>query len=121
MFERLFSGSSTALAEPCFPHMASLEVEEKESEFEVRIELPGFLPEEIDVEVTRDYLLVRARHEEPAPVGAQEGRVDELARRVDLPAGVDVEKVSALYRHGVLQVTLPRSEPTEIRKVPVKL
>lgn len=121
MFERLFSGSATTLEKPWFPHMASMEIEEKEKECEVRIELPGFQPEEIDVEVTEDYLIVRARHEEPAPVGTQEGRVDELARRVDLPHGIDVEKVSALYRHGVLQVTLPRRESAPVRKVEVKL
>lgn len=120
MFERLFSRLPAAIEEPMFPHAAALTTEEKEKEFVILIELPDFTPEEIEVEVTEGWLLVKARHEEKVFCEAGEGEVEELARRVDLPPNIVIDAVTATLRHGVLEVVLPKVEAPRVRQVEVK-
>jgi HSP20 family protein len=105
-----------------WPHAWGLTTEEKEKEVVVRVELPGFEPEEIKVELLPERLTVEAEHKEPAEKEAAEGeRVHAHAKRVlTLPPGVEPEKAEAVYRHGVLEVHLPRRPEAVGRRIEVK-
>jgi len=39
---------------------------------------------------------------------------------VTLPAGIDKDKVEAVYQSGVLTVTLPKTEVVRPRRIPVR-
>lgn len=100
--------------------------EEKEKELLVRMELPGFEPAEVKVEMLGDRLTVEAEHREPADkVEKKETEVTERAhthvkRVVTLPSGVELEKAEAAYRNGVLEVRLPRKAEAMGRRIEVK-
>ncbi len=119
MFARLFGNLPATLAEPMFPHVAPLRMEEKEKEIVIRVELPDFTPEEIAVEVTENWLQVKAHHKERVPRAAGEGEVVELGRRVDLPPQLAIDAVTATLRYGVLEVVLPRQTEPRVRQVEV--
>jgi HSP20 family molecular chaperone IbpA len=75
----------------------------------IRAELPGVDPEK-DVEVTVDAgtLTIRAeRREESKQDRHSEFRYGSLTRTVPLPDGADVEKITAKYDKGILEVTVP--------------
>jgi HSP20 family protein len=38
----------------------------------------------------------------------------EICRRIDLPAAIDPDKVSASLNHGVLELTLPKAAPPRL-------
>jgi HSP20 family protein len=105
-----------------WPYAWGLTTEEKEKEVVVRVELPGFEPEEIKVELLGERLAVEAEHKEPAEKAEEKTeRVHAHAKRVlTLPPGVELEKAAAVYRHGVLEVHLPRKPETLGRRVEVK-
>jgi HSP20 family protein len=96
-------------------------VEEGEKEVVFRMELPGFEAAHLEVRLTDHTLEVVAR--EPAAKPAEkEGETPRryVRRAMELPAGLDVNRVEAVYRNGVLEVRVPRlPEPTS-RRIEVK-
>jgi HSP20 family protein len=126
-FENLFNQFFTSwpvLETPEWPYRWGLTMEEKEKEVIVRVELPGFTPEEVKVELVGERLTVEAEHKEPEPKEKEaEKREREYAhvRRVlTLPPYVESEKAEAMYRNGVLEVHLPRKAEAVGRRIEVK-
>jgi HSP20 family protein len=95
-----------------------LDLEEGEADVIVRIDAPGFEPEDFDIQVSGEMLRISAvRKVEKNKEVYSERRLD---RSVMLPAPVNVEKVEALYRNGVLELRLPKTEQARWRKIEVK-
>jgi len=98
-------------------------VEELESKVVVRVELPGFEPAEVKVEVIGETLTVEAEHRE-----TEEEKGEEKAERayahvkrvVTLPAGVEAAKAEAALRNGILEIHLPRKPEARGRRIEVK-
>lgn len=100
-------------------------VAETDKTFEVELELPGMKPEEITVEMRNGDLVVSGEHkEEKEEKGKTFHRVErhygKVYRRVPLPGAVESAKVEAKFHEGVLKVTLPKTEATEVKKIAVK-
>jgi len=105
-----------------WPYAWGLTTEEKEKEVVVRVELPGFEPEEVTVELLAERLMVEAEHKEPAEkeVEKTERAYAHVKRELTLPPGVEPEKAEAVYRNGVLEVHLPRKPEAMGRRIEVK-
>ena len=78
----------------------------------VRLDVPGFKPEEISIELEKGVLTLSGRHEESSEATDErfvrrERRYGSFLRRVSLPDGVDAKKVKAITHDGVLEVTVP--------------
>jgi HSP20 family protein len=95
----------------------------RESEIELRFDLPGIDPDSINVTVDRGVLAVSAhRAEEYADAEKpfiRERVMGSFARRVRLSDSVDAENISAAYDGGVLRVTVPLVERAQPRKIEV--
>jgi len=126
-FEKLFARFTTTwpvMETPEYPW--GLTLEEKEKEVVVRAELPGFEPEEVKVEVAGELLTVEAEHKEPAEEKAEKKEKNvkrayaHVKRVITLPPDVELEKVEAVYRNGVLEVHLPRKPEAVGRRIEVK-
>jgi HSP20 family protein len=96
-----------------------LEMEEKENEYVVRAEVPGFEARELEVNLTGNMLTIRAEHGKGTEAAA-EGPYARLERIVTLPMGVNPEAVEARYHNGVLEVHLPWTAERLPRRVEVK-
>jgi len=105
-----------------WPNTRALSMEENENEVVVRAELPGFEPAEVRVDVLGDRLTVEAEHREPTekPEGNAERTYAHVRRVMTLPPGVNVEKIEATYRNGVLEVHVPRMPEAVGRRIEVK-
>jgi HSP20 family protein len=92
-------------------------------EFVLLFDLPGVDPESIDLTVDQHVLTVRAeRQREPQEgeeVLAAERPQGTFVRRVFLGDTLDTDRISAEYRNGVLQLTIPVSERAKPRKIEV--
>lgn len=125
LFNRVFTGWPVPFEPPW--EMAEpwgLTLDEKEEEFVVRVEVPGFDVSELDVKLTGDVLTIRAEHKEkPRAQGEApyEHRYGCFERTVTLPAGVLPEKIEARYLNGVLEIHLPRTPDVKPRRIEVKL
>jgi len=122
LFERFFGGWPL-IETPETLYRYPLTLEEKDKEVLVRIELPGFAPEEVKVEIQGDMLTIEADHKEVEKAGEEkgEGAYAQVKREIELPVDVELEKVEALYRHGVLEIHLPRKAEALGRKIEVKV
>lgn len=88
-------------------------------------DLPGIDPAKIDVTVTEgNKLTIQAERTMPSDDNAvwvrQERPTGTFLREVTLPVLVDADKVSANYTHGVLKLTLPKSEAAKPRKITIQ-
>ena len=91
----------------------------------ITAEMPGVDKSDLDINVTGDTLtLSGVRQQDELPEGAryhrQERRYGEFNRSVQLPYTVDVNKVKAVYKNGLLTVNLPRVEAEKPKKISVK-
>lgn len=98
-----------------------LTIEELEKEFVVRAELPGFAPEEVKAELNGETLMVEAEHKEPEGEKKEEKTYAQVQRVITLPPDVEVEKVGATYRHGVLELHLPKKAEAVPRKIGIEV
>jgi len=124
LFNRLFNGWPV-LEMPEWPIGWEVTSEEKEKEVIVRMEMPGFEPKELNVEVTGNRLIVEAEHKEPAEKGEKAKEKFERAyahvkRVLTLPSELETEKVEASLRNGVLEVRVPRKAEAAGRHIEVK-
>jgi HSP20 family protein len=119
LFNRFFTDWPIMEA-PNWEYPWGLTTEEKEKEFLVRVELPGFEPAEVKVELTGNLLTVEAEHKVPEEKEKVERAYAHVKRELTLPEGVELEKVEAVYRNGVLEVHLPRKPEAAGRRIEVK-
>jgi len=118
LFDRILTHWPT-VAEDGWMRMAGLEEKETDEAVLIRTDAPGFEPSDFNIEVSGHALAITAEH---TVEGTEKKPTIErsLRRYVTLPATVDPEKVEAKYRHGVLELTLAKTEPTKHHKVEVK-
>lgn len=80
-------------------------------------ELPGVDPQQVDVSVNRNELVIKGRR----PVlGGEADEMREFERRFELPFEVDPESVQARSRHGILQLNLPKAPSAQKRRIAVE-
>lgn len=106
-------------------HVPPIDLSETPTTVEVRIDLPGFKADEINVQLSNNVLTVSGeRQEERKEAGETfhriERRTGSFSRTVALPARVAEEKVDAQYRDGVLTVSMPKTDEAKGRKIKVK-
>jgi HSP20 family protein len=110
------------LARPWAAGMADwaprMDVEDRGQEVVLTVELPGFSPDEVDIDCTDDILTIRGEHRESEE---EEGYRAERSfhRELAVPAGCDTEKIEASFRNGLLRIRLPRVEQQRGRRIPI--
>jgi HSP20 family protein len=98
-----------------------LDIDDQEDKIVVQAEAPGFEPDDFDLQVRDNQLVLCAcQSEENQEEGGRQWRRRELYRSVPLMADVDTEHIDAKYRNGILTVTLPKTEQSMSRKIEVK-
>jgi HSP20 family molecular chaperone IbpA len=104
----------------------ALDVRETENGYELEASVPGFRPEEIEVNVDRDTVTIRGQSQatdekrEGKNYLYRERRSGAFVRSIRLPEPVDGEKVEAVLNNGVLLLQIPRLAQTQRRRVEVR-
>ncbi len=102
----------------------SVDIAESENALLLRAELPGMKIEDVDIELAGDTLTIRGeRHFDGDETRQHFVRVERsygrFQRSFTLGVPIESDQVTASYRDGILEVTLPKSEETRPRKVAV--
>ncbi len=106
--------------------LPAVDVRETKDALEISAELPGLDPKDVEVSVDNGVLTLKgARQFEKATEGETYHRVERsygaFERSFNLPTNVDPEKVQAVYRHGVLHLTLPKREEAKPKSIAIKV
>lgn len=114
--DRFFDQFNRAMSDRMFdtPWMdQTVRMERVEDTYRVVVDLPGFERESIDLTYHDDELTITATQDEHDDTTMRRSEVHE---RVTIPAEVDSDAITATYRNGVLEVTLPVIEVEETGK-----
>ncbi|XP_015781289.1 alpha-crystallin A chain [Tetranychus urticae] len=98
-------------------------INDSEDKFEVNVDCAHFKPEEINVKLADNHLVVEARHEERSDEHGFISRA--FKRRYILPENVEIEKIeSSLGVDGVLKIKAPKKVVNAVtgeKKIPITL
>lgn len=103
----------------------AMDLSETDGAVEVKLDVPGMKPEDIDIQLSGNTLTIKGeRKEEKEEKGRRFHRVERRAggftRTAVLPCDVKDEKVDATYHDGVLTISMQKSEPAKTKKIAVK-
>ncbi len=101
-----------------------IDISETVDEVKVAMEIPGVDPENIDVEVKGDWMRVRGRTERKIESKEKPYRYErtygQFSREFTLPARVRDDQAKAVYKDGVLSITLPKIEEDKRKKISIE-
>ena len=123
--DRLFSAFEPSTRTESLPDTwrPAVDVTESEAGWTVEMDLPGVPRENVKVTAKQGVLTIEGERAEKSDEDAShawsERPTGTFHRRFTLPEGVDVAKVSAEHKDGVLRVTLPKSEVAKPREIEV--
>lgn len=129
MFEDFFSpvvrGSDVDFDLEEFGFSPLADIEETESHYIVRFDLPGVSKEDVRIEMRDNQLIVAGerKREEVKEEGSRlrtERYHGTFQRVFMLPSNVEAEKIEANYRNGVLDVFLPKAESSKSKLIQIK-
>jgi HSP20 family protein len=110
-----------------FPWMPALEMTERDHTLLIKLDLPGLKKEEINVNFTDEGLVIEGERTQETEAKKNEWFTTERTyghfyRVVPLPEGVNYKEVKAIFKDGVLEITVPvpAAEAKTPYKVPVE-
>jgi HSP20 family protein len=102
-----------------------VDIKETDSSYVIRAPVPGFKPEEVNVEVSGDVLSITASHKEQKEEKEgdyirREMIMGDFQRQIALPSDARPENVNATFDNGVLRIEIPRAPKPQPKKIEVK-
>ncbi len=103
----------------------ALNVSEDADNLYVMAELPGVVPEDIDITTKENNLVIKGERRIPAEgekvsYHRRERESGRFRRIISMPTRVDTNKVTAVCKNGVLTVTLPKAVEPKPRQIKAK-
>jgi len=103
-----------------------IDISETDNDIIVKAEIPGVNPKDIDISIMDNKLTIKGeKREEKEDKGKSFYRVERsygsFTRTIDLPSHVITDKVKAKGHQGILEITLPKTEKTRTKKIPVNV
>lgn len=101
-----------------------IDVAEGEKEFTVTAELPGLSKDDVGITLTNNLLTINGEKKREAEDKNENYHLIErsfgsFCRTIALPTEVDMEKIDAVFKDGVLSVRIPKSEKAVSRKIAI--
>lgn len=102
--------------------MLPLDITNSPDALTVDAALPGIRPEDVEITVEDGTLTIRAESRSERQTTEGETLINEiqrgsLSRAVALPSGLEADKATATFEHGVLRLTIPRAEAVKPRQI----
>lgn len=103
----------------------ALDVHETEDALVVTMSLPGVKPNDVEITMTGQTLLIRGEFKANERVERdqylyQERRFGNFARQIQLPLRVQGEKAEASFDNGLLTLTIPKADEVKPRQIQIK-
>ena len=95
---------------------SSFQVQATDDGWRVDVPLPGIDPRDVSLEVAGNNLTIRAE----IPGEGKDTNVSRYEQTLIIPQFLDLDKLSASHRHGMLRLTLPLKESVKPRRVQIE-
>jgi len=93
----------------------SFQVNATDEGWRIDVPLPGIDPRNVNLEVAGTTLTIRA--EEPSESGERALRYEQS---FTVPQFLDLEKITAAHKHGMLRLTVPLKESVKPRRIEIE-
>lgn len=103
----------------------TIDVYQTPSEIVIKSMVAGVKPEDLDISITRDMVVIKGKRETERFVKDEDYFHQELywgsfSRSIMLPAEVEVEEADAIEKHGLLIIRLPKIDKNKQTRLRVK-
>ena len=99
----------------------AFDVEDQPEAYVIKAEAPGFELADFNIELRGEQLVLQARKTEQKQDDKEESfMATEFYHAMTIPPHVDARHVTATYKRGLLEVSLPKTEAGKGRKIAVK-
>ena len=101
------------------------DIQETPTEYLFETEFPGFSQDEIEVKMDKNRLTLSAEKKAKEESGEKKShyimseRYAKFSRSFTLPDDIDVEKISAKFENGLLQLEIPKKEKEAPRLIKI--
>ena len=94
----------------------SFQVNTTDDGWRVDVPMPGIDPKDVSLEVAGNNLTIRAE----SSIEGNDRNVSRYEQTLLIPQFLDLEKLTASHRHGMLRLTLPLKESVKPRRVQIE-
>ncbi len=103
----------------------ALDVYETPEHLVVSVALPGVSPDDVEITMTGQTLIIRGQLREAESVKPEqylyrERRHGAFSRQLELPIRVASERAEATFDSGLLRLSIPKAEETRARQIRIK-
>ena len=117
LFNQFWSDLPTRTAAgPAEGSSRSFQVHATDEGWRVDVPLPGIDPKDVSLEVAGNNLTIRAE----VPSEGGDKNVSRYEQTLMIPQFLDLEKLTASHRHGMLRLTLPLKDSVKPRRVQIE-
>lgn len=104
----------------------AIDVCQTDDAFIVEVELPGTKEEDFNLNLTKDTLKISGEIKAPEAQEnvsylRRERHRGKFSRTIVLPVEIDADKAKAIYKNGILQITLPKAEEVKPRTIQIEV
>jgi len=104
-------------------NMMKTDIKEKDNQYEIEIDLPGFKKEEINANLANGYLTINAskneEREEKNESGVyirRERYTGQCARSFYVGEAVKQQEIKAKFENGILHLVIPKKQETKVEQ-----
>ena len=114
---RTWNGNGSSFIPAC-------DIDESENEFHLTMDIPGLKKDDIQIEVVGNTVKISGERKDTIKTEGgssyrMERRHGRFSRSFSLPEGIRDDAIEARYEHGVLNLTLPRSDSSKVKRISV--
>ena len=124
MVNRFFEGSLSPQLWNSQAWVPTCDLTETENEIRILMDLPGMNKENVDIQLNEGTLVIRGERKFEEQEKTRYHRLERFngsfTRSFELPASIEAEKISAVFKDGVLEVVLPKKESAKTRKITIQ-
>ncbi|HEX7770147.1 MAG TPA: Hsp20/alpha crystallin family protein [Dokdonella sp.] len=124
-FDRFFNTEDTDQSNVVTSQWAPrVDIKEEDKRFVILADIPGVDPKQIEVHMDKGILSLKGeRQSEAKEQGAKFTRIERthgsFYRRFALPDSADADGITAVGRHGVLEISIPKKPETTPRRISI--
>ncbi len=125
-FDEFFSLKPSSMIESSW--LPKIDVEENDRSIFIKAELPGINEKDINVTLDSDVLTIEGEKKfEQTDTSKDycciisERSYGSFSRTIRLPAYIKPDKISAVYKNGVLNIELPKDEKKDLKKINIEV
>ncbi|MCE2733637.1 MAG: Hsp20/alpha crystallin family protein [Cyclobacteriaceae bacterium] len=120
IIDRFFNESVARSGGSVYAFTPRVDIIENEKSFEIMVAVPGMNKEDFSIDINENYLTVSGerkftKERKENAFRSIETQYGSFSRSFSLPENIDINKIEAEYKNGILEIVLPKDEKKTLR------